>query len=319
MDVLYTIDNRFKDLMLGSFLSLYCEGGFNSLRLHIVCENFSKEDYLEISRFLDAYEVSYELIPLEKIDISKYNIPMWRGSNIANARLFLSKIINLDDISHLLYLDADTIVFKKISSIHNYDDNTISMVKDEAKKSYYTKLGLSKYYNSGVIYINVKKWIDEKIEEEFLKTISKGYKIEYPDQDIINLSLNGMIGELPLGYNISPTAFTFNDFLNHVYYSKLFRDVNINDLKQGFKDPKILHSYGYLGAKPWCNQAVNPYNDIFMKYILFCNPDFTKEELSKLRSFFTSNELLFKMCLMYNGCCDGKLYHGIKKLLKKDL
>ena len=44
-DILYSVDNRYIDIMLSSIYSLLCNGKLENLRIHIITSNFSKEDY----------------------------------------------------------------------------------------------------------------------------------------------------------------------------------------------------------------------------------------------------------------------------------
>ena len=60
-------------------------------------------------------------------------------------------------------------------------------------------------------------------------------------------------------------------------------DRSPEEIAEAKKDPKILHSTGVLGIKPWQKNRINPFNDVFMKYIYEVNPEFTKEELSLLK------------------------------------
>ena len=48
LDVLYTINNKYIDVMLAAILSLIENGNVNNLRLHIITSDFTKDDYYKI-------------------------------------------------------------------------------------------------------------------------------------------------------------------------------------------------------------------------------------------------------------------------------
>ena len=53
LDVLYTVNNKYVDVMLASILSLI-ENGKVNIRLHIITSDFTKEDYYKIANILSA-------------------------------------------------------------------------------------------------------------------------------------------------------------------------------------------------------------------------------------------------------------------------
>ena len=103
---------------------------------------------------LDERVLSY--YRLEDYAIEKYNIPSWRGTQIANARLFFQDIIKLDSINKLAYLDADTISRIDLSELFTYE-RAINAVPETRLKSSVERLGLSNYFNSGVFLFDMKK------------------------------------------------------------------------------------------------------------------------------------------------------------------
>lgn len=99
-----------------------------------------------VKHFSKANIVYYDYNKIAK-EIAGFNIPTWRGSSIANGRLFFSYF--LPSFDHLLYLDSDTIVHSSLNSLKTYN-NTICMVKDEMPKNHWQNLdsSLQQYCNS---------------------------------------------------------------------------------------------------------------------------------------------------------------------------
>ena len=92
----------------------------------------------------------YSIDKLKSI-MDKYSIPKWRETDIANARLFSSKIIDVDKI---LYIDSDTIVTSSLKDVFNTNiSSPISAVREMNVPSHLVGR-LESYYNSGVLLID---------------------------------------------------------------------------------------------------------------------------------------------------------------------
>ena len=304
LDVLYTVNDKYLYICLGSILSLIDNGNVENLRVHIITSDFSIDDFRKVDRVLRSEQCEYYLYDLSKFDISKFNIPSWRGTQIANARLFFQEIMdrNLSEVDNLLYLDSDLMVVGDLSELSNYSSNAISAVRDATNKGYLQRLGgLSNYFNSGVLFFNTKEWTQGNYQDKLIHFMEAPcIDITFPDQDILNCALDGEIGELPAKYNLGATTYLFGSFGEKFYYNSSM-NVGYKEIAEAKKDPKILHSTGVLGIKPWQKNRINPFNDVFMKYIYEVNPEFTKEELSLLKRALTANPQLFKLMILFKN------------------
>ena len=124
-DILYTINKNFIDIFLVSLYSVLKNSKIENIRIHLVTSEFELEDYSRIKQFIDTYDnVEIYFYPLEEYDIKKYNLPNWRGTQVANARLFFQDILNsnLDNIDSLLYLDSDTITIGNLNDIKKFNN-----------------------------------------------------------------------------------------------------------------------------------------------------------------------------------------------------
>ena len=130
----------------------------------------------------------------------------------------------LPNIDKILYLDADILVGKNISSLFNIDidDYYIAAVKDDYithlevknnrnKKTKYLKTiefsDNDLYINAGVLLMNLNRMrSDNKIKELFDNTAKWGEKIAFQDQDIINITFKGDIKEIGNEFNYTDIA-----------------------------------------------------------------------------------------------------------------
>ena len=320
-DILYTCDNNYLDIMLASIISLLKISKLDNIRLHIITDNFNKNDYNKVYQILSIYpNVELYFYNLDEYDINKYNIPKWCGCRIANSRLFFQDILgkNIDSIDNLLYIDCDTIIVSDLRDIIKFSDETICACKDRTHNKYCLELNLDKYFNSGIIYFNVKKWIKEdcqKLIKEYLKDNKVNYN--FPDQDILNLVFKDKIKMLPLNYNVNPDVFIYKDLFGNIYFNKKMRTINYDEANDARLNPKILHSYALANIKPWSNNKVNPFNEIFTEYIKLVNENFQLEELKYIKKIMSVNPTIFYAYLFIRPYISTELKNNGMKLLKK--
>lgn len=280
MDLLYTANKKYVDMMLASIISVYLNGGLDELNIHIVYNDFSIDQILHVENVLKKLKnVNFTFYYLDERDIEKYKIPMWKGSHIANARLFFQSIMRDHIPDKLLYLDSDTICKGPLEGLKGYDVEAVYAVKDSLHRAYTQRFqDLRDYYNSGVLYIDTKKWESIDAERRIINFASDSpLELVYPDQDILNCAINNCIGELGLEYNFPPHPFIMTEEELREYHS--YRGTSVEEILNAKDKIKICHSYGISGIKPWTDNNINPYNDLFMEYISMANPEFKKEKL----------------------------------------
>lgn len=108
-------------------------------------------------------------------------------------RLSIANILK-DKLDKFWYLDADILCVDSMEDMLSIDveNYVLAAVQDKCMKpEYIESIGLNpqnKYFNSGVLFINVKSWNDFQVFEKFNQLISKrAYK--FPDQDVLNILL----------------------------------------------------------------------------------------------------------------------------------
>lgn len=293
--IIYATNKDYLTITLASILSLIKNSKNDSLRIYLLTENLSKEDYDIIEKISKKYPtVKLSTHPIEEYHLEQYKIPGWQNTQAANARLFFQTILDeqLQGIEEVLYLDSDTVVVDDLKSLSEYDGK-IHAAEDNAMPSHWQQLGLKQYFNSGVLKINVDWWKREKCQERIIKFVKENptRKLIYPDQDILNYVLGEEIEELPINYNLPPSLNAINNLTLTLYCRKLNKDITV--VKEAVENPKILHSYGLLGIKPWTDNHINPYNEMFREYIYQVNPNFQIQPLEKMKQLLSSNLLLF--------------------------
>ena len=279
IDILYATDQNYLTMTLASILSLSENSNLTTserIDVHLMTEDITEEDRNKIELVNSLCpNINLFTYPLEEFHIERYGIPEWQNTQVANARLFFQKILKeqVEKMDRMLYLDSDTIILGDLTELLEKQD-PIYAVRDNTPSNYAKKLGLSTYYNSGVLYIDVKNWLDKNYQaliEDYIAD-NQGKEFTYPDQDILNAVLQGQISELSREYNMPPYAYALKE-KKLIQYCKRY-NVPLEELLEAKKNPKILHSTGLLGIKPWMVNEIHPYNEQYREYIRQIDPDF---------------------------------------------
>jgi lipopolysaccharide biosynthesis glycosyltransferase len=111
--------------------------------------------------------------------------------------------------SRVLYLDADIIVGKDVSQLWNVDlgDRTLGAVQDHFRAAP-QDIGFAedeRYFNAGVLLIDMQRWRDRKGERRVLDILERGdLTLDWMDQDALNLALRNDVHWLDIGWNWQP-------------------------------------------------------------------------------------------------------------------
>lgn len=141
-------------------------------------------------------------------------------------RIFTQSLLPNED--KVLYMDSDIVVLDDIAKLYNTDigDNLVGAVPDYAVSIIdefilYVEeaLGIkyTNYFNSGVMILNLKKFREVNLEEQFISTLNK-FKFDVaPDQDCLNVLCKDQVyyidttwNKMPLGENYIPSLVHYN-------------------------------------------------------------------------------------------------------------
>jgi lipopolysaccharide biosynthesis glycosyltransferase len=120
-------------------------------------------------------------------------------------RFYIPDILNSIGYTKTIYLDVDMIVLKNIDSIleEALNVNTIKMV-DAFDENLALNLDIPRYYNAGLLIINLDWWVDNRVQLDLVKYANDKLLqkiILYSDQCIINKLLYNSVEELNFTYN----------------------------------------------------------------------------------------------------------------------
>ncbi|MCL5782033.1 MAG: glycosyltransferase family 8 protein [Patescibacteria group bacterium] len=164
------------------------------------------------------------------------------------------------NITNVLYLDSDMIIMSDISELFTtqFDENIICAISDPGIVNF-RHLSISEkknYFNSGFLYVDLKKWRDEDIGHKCIDFINTNReKIILHDQDVLNYVLNGRWKHITPSFNV----------MTH-FYDGLGDDVfTPKEISRAIQDPLILHFN--TAVKPWHRLCNHPRKRDYKRYL----------------------------------------------------
>lgn len=215
---------------------------------------------------------------LKNIDIKCPHI-----STAACYRYFIP-MLNFD-YAKGIYIDCDIIVRGDISELFSFNlgDNFLAGADDFAKSNYVRNLKLTRYFNSGVLLINIAKMRRENIVAKLVaKTLELKDKIKYLDQDVLNIVLKDKVKILPSKWGAVSQLFrrsVSSDFIDE------------SEITEAVYEPAIIHFTG--PDKPWVipfGITAHPWAPAYFYYInrtpFSKSAESFKRKFSPIKRFF---------------------------------
>ena len=226
----------------------------NNYRIIVLQTGISEENERKIKEFeTNNVKISFEDVSSRVTKIKKDLALRLRDyySSTIYYRLFIPSLF--PEYEKAIYLDSDIIVLDDIANMFNIDlkDNYVAAIPDGAvsvnpdfQKYVKQAVGVEykKYFNSGVLLMNLREFRKSRFEEKFLYMLTR-YNLDTvaPDQDYLNMLCNGKVHYLDETWDKMPD------------FGKRYDE----------KDLHIIH-YNFF-RKPWHYSDV-PYSDAFWRY-----------------------------------------------------
>lgn len=182
-------------------------------------------------------------------------------------RIFLAELLP-ENVEKVLFLDADVIVNGNIDFFTKLDfqekpemtyqefnpdfepacclfavDNILDQNRERLKA-----LGLSgdKYFNAGVLFVNLRKWREKGITKKLLYVANRQKKdLKFHDQDVLNIVLENEWKEIDGKYNAINLEFSWN----------------LNEMEEY----SIIHFTNF--PKPWHFKNTHPFKKLYWIYL----------------------------------------------------
>lgn len=263
-------DENFSRPLMVTLISLN-ENSSQKIVVYIMDGGISRKTKMCIS------SLNLENIELKYVPINNKMLPKLKTSaaiSIASYYRLLIPQLLPQKIKKVVYLDCDVIIKKDITILYNLDmeNKAICAVAEMAANARYVssprglklfeQLGIkeyNKYFNAGVLLINLDKWRQKDICDKIINYLIKYDKyVLWHDQDGLNAILWNDWKELDPRWNVMTALYLADSWQNSVFNREDFYRIKSN--------PYIIH-FTNKSSKPWLKESNHPYKSLYNKYL----------------------------------------------------
>ncbi|MEL7067986.1 MAG: glycosyltransferase [Cyanobacteria bacterium J06581_3] len=223
--------------------------------VYLLHDGISAYELGKLKEFVSSFDVE---ITDCKVDSSGLeNLPVSGHASLVNYYRLLIADLLPSSIDRVIYLDSDLIAISSLEPLWATElaGNTVGAVENPGFVQH-SRLGIpqvSKYFNSGVLLIDLDQWRRLDVRSQVIAYIEQNPdKIKLWDQDGLNAVLYDRWQELPMRWNIQRPLF-FDEC-----YKLQYADV--------LRDPAVVHFSGSTKSKPWQYGTTHPYCRKYSEY-----------------------------------------------------
>ena len=237
----FTVDDNYIPFLSTTIASIVAHASDDyKYRLTIIHDGLSLESKRAVRKFQDNkkifisfFNVAVKVHALSvKLDVRDYY------TITTYYRLFLPDLF--PTISKGLYLDSDIVLLDDVAKLYFADlgDNLVGAIPDASVQlfsefSNYVEKVLqvdhTKYFNAGILLMNLKKLREFGLERRFVSLIKKVTFKVAQDQDVLNYLCKDRVTYLDPRWNVMPLGEKVNDpFL--VHYNLMFKPWNLKNI-----------------------------------------------------------------------------------------
>lgn len=265
MEFLVTTDNNYVRYLCVTMISVFENHDWRNCKLnfHILYNKISAEEKWRISEIAEKYcqKVIFYQVPDSLFDA----FPVGNSWPLSCMYILLAHNFLPKELDRVLYLDIDLIVNGDITQFYNLDfkENYLIAskewydIKNEPKDLFaefdhivdwdINEAANGRYFNSGVLLINLKKFRDDKIDVNYYVKKLSGLQNVFYDQGALCVCFAKQTLLLKTCIYNYRLAFSIPDFYNgENRYKNLIKTYKYYPIKA-----QIIHYCGNTGIKPW--------------------------------------------------------------------
>lgn len=259
LHVAFCVDNRYFRSMGATIASLRANNPQLAFVFHVFTFAVADEHRERLRRLERKFGVAahiHLIDPARFAGLSHFIASTYYSPSIFARLLIPSMLASVAE--RVLYLDADILCVGKVDELARHElEGVIALVVPDAevttlRRAAALKLSQSKYFNSGVMLMNVPLWVEQGITDQVIEVLLAGGKrdLRFPDQDALNIVLDGRVHYTEQKWNL--LCGLIGDLENGVTRMK------------PLDDPRLIHFAG--AVKPWNDWCRHESRDLFYKY-----------------------------------------------------
>ncbi len=240
------------------------------ITVHVVAVDISEAD-IESFRNLSSKNVVVKIFCFN----NKFENLGRNHLYVSSAALFKFQLPDIfPDLGRILYVDGDMILFRDSLEIFHFDisEKYAAVVQDllACLMGFDKKIGHEKYFNSGMMYLNLEKMRQDRITELLIEYKKNDGDKSFMDQNALNAILGKDCIWVSPKFNMIATCLP--ETINMIYkdgkpflHMADFYGITETEMKIAWQNPAILHMAGE--TKSWKNISAARIDDL-IPYVL---------------------------------------------------
>lgn len=208
LHVCYNVNDPFFRIMGVSAVSVLENNADMAVSFHIFSDGYSPENADKVKQLAEKWQCNCTIYLLDMTPFEDFHIKVQRFSRITYARICMPMVLQ-SLAERFLYIDADALCIGSLKPLLELDMTGKAMAAvsetppSVTKRAGYLKLSSGKYFNDGIMLVNIPEWRRQRIMEQAFS-----YQNENPkrflgqSQDVLNLVFDGKNYFLPAVYNL---------------------------------------------------------------------------------------------------------------------
>jgi lipopolysaccharide biosynthesis glycosyltransferase/ADP-heptose:LPS heptosyltransferase len=257
--IAFCVDDNYCRAMGGTIASIISNNPGQHFTFHVLAFALSDANAARLKQLEDMYPVRTELHLLNQEMFGQFS-GFLRHSHYSLSiftRLVLPSVLE-GKTDRVLYMDADILCVGRMAELIDLDPgNDIALVIPDVpymakRRVDALRLKHGKYFNSGVMLMNIARWQAEGITAQTLDVLlQRKQELRFPDQDALNIVLDGR------ARYISPRWNYIYDLIAELQHNRTAFEPGAQAV--------IVHFAG--SVKPWAGWTGHAACDLFRHYL----------------------------------------------------
>ncbi|AQV93167.1 UDP-glucose--(glucosyl) LPS alpha 1,3-glucosyltransferase WaaO [Cupriavidus necator] len=258
--IAFCVDDNYFRAMGGTIGSIIDNNPGQHFTFHVLTLSASADNQRRLARLETMYPaVSTRLHVLDLGSFKQFSHFLGHSHYSLSifTRLVIPSVLQ-GQTDRVLYLDADILCVSRLDELVDMDiSEDIAVVVPDAPVTLQRRvaaLGLkhNEYFNGGVLFINIERWLQEDITGQTMKALLESTTdMRFNDQDALNIVLNGRARYVSPRWN---------------YLYDLIHDLNVNKFAMRPVGKAVfIHFAG--SVKPWADWSGHDARKLFHKYL----------------------------------------------------